>query len=55
MLDDAVSVYFADAKLASAFVARWCASSKIEAAGEVFRVQEDEPVPRVGAGLRRTP
>jgi hypothetical protein len=33
VLNDAVSIYFADATLASAFVARWCASSKLEAAG----------------------
>jgi hypothetical protein len=54
-LNDAVSVYFADATLASAFVARWCAGSKIEATGGVFQVRDDEPVPRVGAGLHRTP
>jgi hypothetical protein len=29
-LNDAVSLYFADATLASAFVARWCAGSKVE-------------------------
>ena len=55
VLNDAVSIYFADAMLASAFVARWCASSKIETAGGVFRVREDEPAPRVGSGLHRTP
>jgi hypothetical protein len=27
MLSDAISLYFADATLASAFVARWCVSS----------------------------
>ena len=47
--------YFADATLASAFVARWCASSKVEMAGGVFRVRDDDPTPRVGAGLHRTP
>jgi hypothetical protein len=31
------------AMLASAFVARWCASSKIETAGGVYRVREGEP------------
>ena len=35
VLNDAVSIYFADTTLASAFVARWCATSKIEAAGGV--------------------
>ncbi len=55
VLNDAVSIYFADATLASAFVARWCAGSKVETAGGVFQVREDEPLPRVEAGLHRTP
>jgi hypothetical protein len=55
VLNDAVSVYFADATLASAFVARWCAGSNVETAGGVFHVREDEPAPRIGAGLHRTP
>ena len=55
VLNDAVSLYFADATLASAFVARWCAGSKVETAGGVFQIREDEPAPRVGAGLHRTP
>ena len=41
--------------LASAFVARWCAGAKVETAGGVFTIREDEPEPRVGAGLHRTP
>jgi hypothetical protein len=53
--NDAISVYFADAMLASAFVARWCVGSKVETAGGVFQVREDEPAPRVGAGLHKTP
>jgi hypothetical protein len=32
VLNDAVSIYFLDATLASAFVARWCAGYKIETA-----------------------
>ena len=55
VLNDAISIYFADATLASAFVARWCVRAKVETAGGVFQVREDEPEPRVGAGLRRTP
>jgi hypothetical protein len=55
VLNDAVSLYFADATLASAFVARWCAGSKVETAGGVFQIREDEPAPRVEAGLHRTP
>src|SRR5712671_4762125 len=51
--NDALSIYFGDATLASNFVARWCAGSKTETAGGVFRVREDEPPP-VGATLDRT-
>jgi hypothetical protein len=51
MLNDAVSIYFADATLASAFVARWCAGYKAETADGVFRVRTDEP----GAMSPRTP
>jgi hypothetical protein len=55
VLNDAVSIYFLDPALASAFVARWCIGYKVETAEGVFRVREDEPMPRVGAGLHRTP
>jgi hypothetical protein len=55
VLNDAVSIYFADVTLASAFVARWCAGSKVETTGGVFQVREDQPGPRIGAGLHRTP
>jgi hypothetical protein len=53
VLTDAVSIYFAEVTLASAFVARWCASSKVDTAGGVFQVRDDDPTPRVGAGLHR--
>jgi hypothetical protein len=55
MLNDAVSIYFPDATLASALVARCCAGSRIEADGSLFRIRDDEPIPRIGAGLHRTP
>jgi hypothetical protein len=55
VLNDAVSIYFIDATLASAFVARWCAASRIETEGGVFRIRDDEPAERIGAGLHRTP
>jgi hypothetical protein len=55
VLNDAVSIYFIDATLASAFVARWCAASRIETEGGVFRMRDDEPAPRIGVGLHRTP
>ena len=55
VLNDAISIYFADATLAGAFVARWCIGSKAETTGGMFQVREDEPRPRIGAGLHRTP
>ena len=55
VLNDAVSIYLADPTLASAFVARWCAGYQVETAGGVLQVREDEPSPRVGATLHRTP
>jgi hypothetical protein len=55
VLNDAISIYFADATLASAFVARWCVGTKVETAGGVFQVREDEPEARVGAGPHKTP
>ena len=47
VLKDAVSLYFADATLSSAFVARWCVGSKVETTGGVYRVREDGPALRV--------
>jgi hypothetical protein len=55
VLNDALSIYFADATLASAFVTRWCVGAKAETARGVFRVREDELVQRVESGLHRTP
>ena len=55
VLYDAVSIYFPDPALAGAFVARWCIGYKLKTAEGALRVREDEPTPRVGAGLHRTP
>ena len=55
VLNDAMSIYFADATLASAFVARWCLGSKVEPLGGVFQVRDDEPAPRVPTGPHSTP
>src|SRR6266446_23196 len=54
-LNDAVSIYFLDATLASAFVARWCAGYRVETAGGVFRVRDDYPGARTQATMHRTP
>jgi len=55
VLNDALSVYFADATLASAFVARWCAGYSVETLGGIFQVRADEPTQRMEANLHRTP
>ena len=55
VLNDALSIYFLDPTLASAFVARWCAGYKVETAEGVFRVRDGDPTPRVETGLHRTP
>jgi hypothetical protein len=55
VLNDAVSIYFGDPTLASAFVARWCVGYRVETSGGVFQVREDEPPPRLGATPHRTP
>jgi hypothetical protein len=55
VLNDATSIYFLDATLASAFAARWCAGSRVETDGAVFRIRDDDPAPRIGAAPHRTP
>ena len=52
MPSDALSIHFADPTLASAFVA---SGLKVETAGGVFQVREDEPEARVGVGPHKTP
>jgi hypothetical protein len=37
VVNDAVAIYFADATLASAFVARWCVAQKVDTVNGVFR------------------
>jgi hypothetical protein len=54
VLNDAVAIYFTDATLASAFVARWCAGQKVEIVDGLFRVRDDEPSPRIGAAHHKT-
>lgn len=55
VLNDALSIYFLDPTLASAFVARWCATQRVEILDGVYRVRDDEPTPRIGTVLHRTP
>src|SRR3984893_1954723 len=54
VVNDALAICFADATLASAFVARWCAMQRVEIVDGVYQVRNDEPTPRIGAALHRT-
>jgi len=55
VVNDAIAIYLADATIASAFVARWCAGHKAEAADGLFRVREDVPTPRIAIRPHKTP
>ncbi len=55
VLNDAVAVYFRDATLAGAFVARWCRVAQAETVAGAFRVRADAPASRRAAPLHRTP
>jgi hypothetical protein len=55
VLNDALSIYFVDAGLASAFVARWCVGAKVQTVGGVFQVRDDAPEARIGAKPHKTP
>jgi hypothetical protein len=48
VVNDALAVYFLDATIASAFVARWCATQSVKILDGVYRVRDDEPMPRIG-------
>ena len=54
-MNDALAIYFLDVTIATAFVARWCVAQKVEIVDGVHRVRDDEPTPRIGAALHRTP
>src|SRR5438477_5943351 len=55
VVNDAAAIYFADATIASAFVARWCAGHQAEAADGLFRVREDQPTLRIPAAHHKSP
>ena len=48
VVNDALAICFADATLACAFVARWCAMQRVEIVGGVYQVRDEEPTPRIG-------
>lgn len=53
--NDAVAIYFRDAALAAAFVARWCQQRLPEIADGAFVVRDDHPAAVRPALLHRTP
>ena len=55
VVNDAAAVYFRDAMLAGAFVARWCRGYQVETVEGAFQVRDDMPAARRGAPLHRTP
>jgi hypothetical protein len=55
IVNDALAIYFLDAALASAFVARWCIGYRAETVDGSFRIREDAPEARTTAPLHRTP
>ena len=55
VLNDVISLYFADKMLASAFVARRCVGTKVETAAGLLLVREGEPAPQVEAVPHRIP
>jgi len=55
VLNDAVAVYFREATLAGAFVARWCRGDRVETVDGAFQIRDDTPSARRAAALHRTP
>ena len=55
VVNDAVAIYFLDPANAAGFVARWCATSKVEIANGAFQIREDEPKKRVPLKHHKTP
>jgi len=53
--NDAMAIYFADATIASAFVARWCAGHRAASLNGLFQIREDEPKKRVPLKGHKTP
>jgi len=54
VVNDALAICFADATLACAFVARWCAMQRIEVVDGVYQVRDEEPTPRIGTVRHKT-
>jgi hypothetical protein len=55
VLNDAAAVYFRDAALAGAFVARWCRADRVEIVDGTFEIRVAAPSARRAMPLHRTP
>jgi hypothetical protein len=55
VVNDALALYFADVTLANSFVTRWCSAQRVEIVDGMYLVRDDEPTPRIGASLHKTP
>lgn len=55
IVNDALSIFFLDAAMAGAFVARWCKMPKPETVNGLYQVRDDEPLARAGTGQHKTP
>jgi hypothetical protein len=55
IVNDAVAIYFRDASVAGAFVARWCQASPAAATDGAFLLRVDELPTRAAAPPHRTP
>jgi hypothetical protein len=55
VLNDAIAIYFSDAAIASAFVARWCRGYLVETIEGAFQIRDDAPAARQIAPPHRTP
>ena len=55
VVNDAVAIYFLDPASAAGFVARWCATSKVEITEGAFQIRDDEPAQRVPMKDHKTP
>ena len=55
VVNDALAIYFLDATMQPPLWFRWCATQRPEIVDGTYRVRNDEPTPRIGAGLHKTP
>jgi hypothetical protein len=55
VLNDTLSIYLADATIASAFVARWCVGHRAESTEAYSAFRDEAPTPRIAAAHHKTP